>query len=99
MAETEDRPWVSYWWPLGDWPLRPLWRHSMCRLGVHLFDEVYSFGPGLLDVGAIALAESATGTRVTAALTGDPAVDEREETYLYCDACGLAVNTTGLGYY
>lgn len=95
MANHEDRPWVSYAPVL--YHVRGLWRHTMCRLGVHLFDEVYAFGAGLLDSGTLALAESATGLRAQPLLTGDPAVDNAEGYYLTCDACHLTVNLVGMG--
>lgn len=81
------RPWVSYWKQFDRPIVQAIWRRTFCRAGIHLFDEVYSFGGAHITPGMIALLESQTGFRAEVA---DP-TDTHERRFLYCDACEIEV--------
>lgn len=80
------RPWVTYSSFLQGPLVLRAWSRTMCRLGVHLFDEVYSFGAGRITPEMIAGIERTIGYYVAPAND-----DDSEERYLSCDACGLSV--------
>lgn len=90
------RPWITYTQILCHGPILWLWKRTMCRLGVHLFDEVHSIGPGLIGPELIAAVERETGLYVRAMSTGTDS-DESGQRYLSCDACELTVNVTESG--
>lgn len=89
------RRWISYPMILSHRPSLWLWKRTMCRAGIHLFDEVHSFGPGLIGPELIAAVERETGL-LAIPMTGSPD-DESESRYLYCDACELTVPISDQG--